>query len=649
MSEHLQEEENLGKAYDWRILKRLWRYVAPYRLQVLGTLALVAPLFLVELAPAWIIKTGLDRATGAVPQGVAAWGTEFLQPPSGLHPFAWFGLLYFVAVLIGAALQFANMLLMATTGHSAMRDLRRDVFDHIQSLHLGFFDRFPVGRLVTRATNDIENVAEMFTAGIVAFVTDLIKMIGFAVALYWVDADLALLTFSVVPVLALGAVIFRFKVREAFRAVRVRIARINAHIQETITGMKVVQLFTREERNLRYFMDMNADHRDAWKQSIRYDALLFASVEATQGVTVAVIIWYGTGGLVEAGILYVFIDWMRRFFMPLRDLSAKYSVMQSAMASSERILQLLETSPEIADPVRPALPERAVSESGQGDGGGDRRGSVEFENVWFGYPAPDSSFAPGFAGELPGARKDDEPGETGWVLRDVSFRAEPGDRIAFVGATGAGKTTIIKLLTRLYEVSRGCIRVDGVDIREIPQHDLRRRVATVLQDVFLFSGSVADNIALGRSDIDREAIVEATRAVEMDRFIEALPEAYDTPVRERGTNFSAGQRQLLSFARALVHGADILVLDEATSSIDTQTEALVQHGIRVLMEGRTAIAVAHRLSTIRDMDCIYVLHHGQIVESGRHADLLRAGGVYHRLYLLQHEPQADPGVALATA
>jgi ABC-type multidrug transport system fused ATPase/permease subunit len=510
---------------------------------------------------------------------------------------------------------------------------------------------------VTRATNDVENVAEMFTAGIVAFITDLIKMIGFAVALYLVDAKLALLTFSVVPVLALGAVVFRFKVREAFRAVRVRIARINAHIQETITGMKVVQLFTREERNLRYFMDMNAGHRDAWKQSIRYDALLFASVEAAQGVTVAIIIWYGTGGIIEAGVLYVFIDWMRRFFMPLRDLSAKYSVMQSAMASSERILQLLETPPAIVDPVLPALPARAVSEAGRC--GGDRRGSVEFENVWFSYSGSSGSGAPGAGApvetgagpgsELLARRADDESGETDWILRDVSFRAEPGDRIAFVGATGAGKTTLIKLLTRLYEVNRGRIRIDGVDVREIPQRELRRRVATVLQDVFLFSGSVADNIALGRRDIDREVIVRAARAVEMDRFIEALPEGYDTPVRERGTNFSAGQRQLLSFARALVHGADILVLDEATSAIDTQTEALVQRGIRVLMEGRTAIAVAHRLSTIRDMDRIYVLHQGRIVESGRHADLLRAGGVYHRLYLLQHEPEADAGAALATA
>jgi ATP-binding cassette subfamily B protein len=638
MSEHLQEEENLGKAYDLRILKRLWRYVAPYRWQVVGTLVLVAPLFLLEIAPAWIIKVGLDRATGVVPEAAGTWQLSILQPPVGLHPFAWFGALYLAAVLVGAALNFVNMVLMATTGQSAMRDLRRDVFDHIQSLHLGFFDRFPVGRLVTRATNDVENVAEMFTAGIVAFVTDLIKMIGFAVALYLVDAKLALLTFGVVPPLALAAIIFRFKVRAAFRAVRVRIARINAHIQETITGMKVVQLFTREERNLRDFMDMNADHRDAWKQSIRYDALLFASVEAAQGITVAVIIWYSTGGIIEAGVLYVFIDWMRRFFMPLRDLSAKYSVMQSSMASSERILQLLETRPEVADPEPAAEAVSgpiAVRRAGNGN-----RGSVEFENVWFSYageswPNGDST-------------KDEEAG-VDWVLRDVSFRAQPGSSVAFVGATGAGKTTIIKLLSRFYEVTRGRILVDGLDIREIPQRDLRQRIATVLQDVFLFSGSVADNIGLGRTDLDREDIVRAAQAVQMDRFIEALPEGYDTPVRERGTNFSAGQRQLLSFARALVHGGDILVLDEATSSIDRETEALVQLAIQVLLEDRTAIAVAHRLSTIRDMDCIHVLERGRIVESGRHADLLAAGGIYHRLYELQQDSASVDALAPAMA
>ena len=608
MIDDFMEEEALGKAYDTRLLARLWPYVAPYRLQVLLTLVLVGPLFALELAPAWIIKNGLDLVTGVSELERArdplAW---ILTPPAGLPAMVWLvGLLVLVSVA-GSGLYFCHMLLMVTTGQSAMRDLRRDVFDHIQSLHIGFFDRYPVGRLVTRATNDVENVAEMFSAGIVAFVTDLLKMIGFAVALYLVDAKLALMVFPVVPVLAVAAIIFRFKVREAFRAVRVRIARINAHIQETITGMKVVQLFTREERNFRDFDLMNADHRDAWKQSIRYDAMLFASVEAAQGITVAIIIWFGTGGLMEAGVLYVFIDWMRRFFMPLRDLSAKYSVMQSSMASSERIFELLDRQPEVRDiGLRErAIPARAVAP-----------GAVEFENVWFAYHGEE------------------------WVLRDLSLRVEPGEKVALVGATGAGKTTLIKLLTRLYDVTRGRILIDGVDIRDLPQRELRGRVTTVLQDVVLFSGSVAENISLERPGIDQEAVERAARSVQMDRFIDALPEGYTTQVRERGTNFSAGQRQLLSFARALAADSDVLVLDEATSSIDTETEELVQRGIRVLMEGKTAIAIAHRLSTIRDVDRIYVLHRGRLAESGRHEQLLELGGFYHRLYQLQYEPAA---------
>ena len=626
MSDALHEEEALGKAYDTRLLRRLWHYVSPYRLQVLLTLLLVLPIFAMELAPAWVIKTALDRATDAPATGSTAWIADLIAPPAWIGPYVWFGFLYLVASMFGALLHYGNMLLMATTGQSAMRDLRRDVFAHIQKLHLGFFDSYPVGRMVTRTTNDVENVTEMFSSGIVAFVTDVFRMVGIAVVLTLLDPDLALLTFAVVPGLAVAAIIFRFKVRQAFRVVRVRIARINAHIQETVTGMKVVQLFTREERNLRDFVVMNADHRDAWKKSIHYDALLFASVEAAQGVTLAVIVWFGTVDLASAGILYVFIDWTRRFFMPLRDLSQKYSVMQSSMASSERILELLDTPIGIADPEQ-VQPEAVVASTAT-------RGSIAFENVWFSYSGEPSDGA------------DDADA---WVLRAVSFQVDPGDRVAFVGATGAGKTTIIKLLTRLYEVTRGRILIDGVDIREMRQADLRRRVATVLQDVFLFSGNLADNISLGRNDVSRETVVRAAKAVEIDSFIGALPDGYDTLVRERGTNFSSGQRQLLSFARALVHGADILVLDEATSSIDTETEALVQGGIHLLLEGRTAIAIAHRLSTIRDMDRIYVLHRGSLVESGSHEELLAAEGVYQRLYRLQHQTSTEAAAALASS
>ena len=608
MSDVFYEEEALGKAYDAKLIRLLWRYISPYRWQVALTLLMVVPIFLMELAPAWIIKTGLDYAFAsgeAQPEATSALPWIF-EPPLGLSTLAWLALLYLIIAVASMLLQFAHMVLMAVTGQSAMRDVRAAVFDKIQQLHMGFFDGYPVGRLVTRATNDVENVAEMFTAGVVALITDIFKMIGFALVLFYINPKLALATFAAIPFLAVAAVIFRLKVREAFRAVRVRIARINAHVQETITGMKVVQLFTREARNMREFDQMNADHRDAWNRSIRYDALLFAAVETVSGVTIAAIIWVGTG-LVEAGVLYLFIDYMRRFLRPLQDLSAKYSVMQSSMASSERIFQLLETEVAVADRAQGGQLPVAVK----------GRGSVEFDGVWFAYQGED------------------------WVLRDLSFKVEPGERVAFVGATGAGKTTVISLISRFYEVTRGRILIDGVDVREIPQRELRRRVATVLQDVFLFSGSIRDNISLGRKDLGDDVIERAARAVEAHGFIERLSSGYATEVRERGSNFSAGQRQLLSFARALAHGAEILILDEATSSIDRETEAMLQRGIHVLMEDKTAIAIAHRLSTIRDVDRIYVLQQGELAESGSHGELISRGGPYHRLYALQAELELE--------
>jgi len=630
VSAALHEEEALGKAYDLRLLARLWTYVRPYRLQVAGTVLLVLPMFALEIAQPFLIRFGIDGAFGAqgavehAPSGMAhllesleldgvlAW---LVTPPGSLPSLWWLASLYLSAAVVHVLLQYLHLLLMATTGQNAMRDLRRVVFQNIQKLHMGFFDHYPVGRLVTRTTNDVENVAEMFSAGIVALVTDVLKMIGFASVLILVNKQMAFWSFLAVPVLAVAAAIFRLKVRVAFREVRVRIARINAHIQETVTGMKVVQLFAREERNMRDFDAMNAGHRDAWHRSIHYDALLFATVEAASQMTIAIILWAGTG-VASPGTLYVFIDLMRRFFMPLRDLSAKYSVMQSSMASAERIFELIDTEPEIVD-----LPPHELQTPAS------REGEVEFDHVWFAYGDAEQ-----------GAEPD-------WVLRDVSFHVAPGEKIAFVGATGAGKTTIISLLTRRYEVDRGTIRVDGVDVRAMAQSELRRRVATVLQDVFLFSGSVADNISLGRDDISSEDVMRAAHAVQADSFIERLPEGYDTPVRERGSNFSAGQRQLLSFSRALVHGADVLVLDEATSSIDSETEELVQQGIHVLMADRTAIAIAHRLSTVRDVDRIYVLDHGRVVESGSHAELLAAGGAYRDLYEQQYAGQESAAVA----
>ncbi len=605
--ESILEEEALGRAVDRVLLLRLWRWVAPYKAKVILTVLLVLPMFALELAPAWIVKTGID--TVIVP--VADASTEgplgaLLQPPHGWSPLVWLATLFLLASLSSALLTYGHMLLMVATGQAAMRDLRMEVFDHIQSLHLGFFDTYPVGRLVTRATSDIEHVAEMFSQGLVALLTDVLKMIGFAVVLFLVDARLALWTFAVVPFLALALVVFRLKVREAFRATRVLLARINATIQETVTGMMVVQLFTREARNQRDFEELNGKHRDAWHRSIFYDSALFSVVELASGIVTAIVIWAATG-YATAGVIYLFIQWMRRFFMPLRDLSAKYSVMQSSMASIERIFQLLDTQPAIRDP----SPERARHVAGRE--APPARGEIEFQGVWFAYSGED------------------------WVLRDLSLRVAPGEKVAFVGATGAGKTTVIKLLTRFYEVTRGRILLDGVDLRDIPQAELRRRIAMVLQDVFLFGGTIADNLAMGRSDLGPAEIRRAAIAVEADRFIQALPEGYETEVRERGSNFSTGQRQLLSFARALAHGADVLVLDEATSSIDAETEALVQHGLHVLMEGKTSLVIAHRLSTIEDVDRIFVLEGGRLVETGSHAELVERGGLYARLRALQAE------------
>jgi len=620
--EAMQEEEALGKAIDRQLMVRLWYWVSPYRWQVALTLFMVFPIFAIEIAPAWIIKTGLDRvmlhtALSDVPPGVFERMLEpiigILDPPEGMGPLGWLAALYMLSMVLGSVFQFVNMYVMARTGQSAMRDLRRDVFGHIQKLHLGFFDRYPVGRLVTRATNDVENVSEMFSAGIVALVTDMLKMVGFASVLFLVDARLALLTFLVVPVLAVAAIIFRFKVRQAYRLIRVRIARINAYVQENVTGMREVQLFRREERNFREFDEMNRSHRDAWYVSIRYDGALFSVVELAQNLTFAIIFWKATAAA-SLGEIYFFIDLMRRFFMPLRDLSAKYSVMQSSMASAERIFQLLDTEPEIQDR------EGASVLADRQHRTAEAAGMIEFENVWFSYA--------GDAGE-----------DTNWVLRDLSFRVEAGEKAALVGPTGAGKTTILKLLTRLYEPTRGRILLDGVDVRDYSQEHLHRRIGMVLQDVFLFSGSIAENIALDRTDIDHATLERVCRTVQAHRFIEALPEGLETQVRERGSNFSAGQRQLLSFARALAHGSDVLVLDEATSSIDSETEALIQQGIHTIMEDRTALVVAHRLSTIRDVDRIHVLAGGELVESGSHAELLSLGGLYAELYHLQYEGQ----------
>jgi ABC-type multidrug transport system fused ATPase/permease subunit len=584
----------------------------PHSGLLLLALALLVPRAAIEALPGLLVGVGLHHLAGVPAShglgglgGLAdqAWLVRALEPPGALGPIAWLALLLLAATLVDGAVDLARSLAMAVMGQRAMRGLRSALFDHVQRLPLSFFDRYPVGRLVTRLTNDVETISEMFTGGAVALVADLFLMAFFAALLFAIHPGLALAAMAIVPAMAIAAAIFRWRVRSAFRAVRVKIARLNAHLQETITGIRVVQLFARESRNLADFARENAEHRDAWTQSIRYDALLFAAVDLAQNLTIALILWYGSGlffaGEVQPSLLFLFVDWMRRFFRPLMDLSAKYSVMQSSMASCERVFQLLDTPAE--PPVRAGAPPRLA-------------GEVVFDDVGFAYGA--------------------EP-----VLRHVSFRVAAGERVAIVGPTGSGKTTVLKLLERLYEPQSGRILLDGVDLREWPRQALRRRMAFVLQDVFLFAGDLAYNIGLGRPEIGEDAIRAAARTVHVDRLVERLPDGYRQSVRERGANFSGGERQLLSFARAVAQQPQILLLDEATSSVDTETEALIQDALHALLEGKTSIVVAHRLSTIQDVDRILVLHKGELREEGTHDELLARRGLYWRLYQLQYAAQ----------
>ena len=610
-SAQLGRERDLGKVYDTELIKRLWPFMRPYRGWIGLNFALIPPRAVLELMPALVVGAALNYLTEGEAATEVGWMAPFVVPRLGLGPLAWmFGLVFAISI-VTLVMDWLRAFTMISLGQRTVRDVRRTLFDHVQRLPMRFFDRYPVGRLVTRLTNDLEHLAEMFSAGVIAMVADVFVMVVILTMLFAIDPRLALAALALVPVLGIAAAIFRYKVREAYREVRVKIARLNAHLQETISGMKVVQLFARERRNFEDFRRENASHRDSWLRSIRYDALLFSTVDLATNLTRALIFWYGAQmmglGGITLGTIYVFSDYMSRFFRPLMDLSAKYSVMQSSMASAERVFQLLDEPREPEGRVE--TPAAAAPEPGAQAAGCE----VEFDGVTFAYGA-----------------------ET--VLRDVSFRVGAGERVAIVGHTGSGKTTTLKLLARLYELQEGSIRVDGRDIRDIPKPELRRRMAFVLQDVFLFDGDLRYNIVLGR-DVAEDVVDEAARATHVDDLIERLPNGWAHKVSERGVNFSTGQRQLLSFARALAREPQLLLLDEATSSVDTETEALIQDALRHLMEGKTSIVVAHRLSTIKDVDRIYVFHHGAICEHGTHDELLDRRGVYWRLYQLQYAQQ----------
>jgi len=478
------------------------------------------------------------------------------------------------------------------------------IFSHVQKLPMSYFDRNPVGRLVTRMTTDVDVLQEMFASGVMTLLSDFVMVLWIIGIMFYLDVRLALVSLALIPPMALAINFFRVKARDTYRQIRERIARINAYLAEAISGMAVIQLFAREEKCYREFDELNSSHRDAYHFSNLYEAALYSMVEAAGSVSVALLLWYGGGqvlhGLIGIGTVVAFKEYIHRFFVPLRDFSQKYAVVQSAMSSAERIFQLLDTPLTIESPKHAVIPKPF-------------RGEVVFDNVWFHY-------------------RPDDP-----VLKGVSFRIEPGERIAVVGATGSGKTTTIKLLNRFYDIQKGSIKVSGVDVRDWDLQALRQHIGVVLQDVFLFSGDVRANLALGDISIPMDRIEKAARFANAESFIHQLPEGFSAHVRERGSNFSGGQRQLLSLARVLVFQPEILVMDEATSSVDTETELLIQDALDKVMKDRTCLVIAHRLSTIRNADRIIVLHHGEVRETGSHAELMEKRGIYHRLYQLQYE------------
>jgi ATP-binding cassette, subfamily B, multidrug efflux pump len=593
----IHEEDVLGKAYDARLMRRLLMYLRPYKPQVAIALAAIVANSALQLAPPYLTKVVID---------------DYI-PAGDLSGLGLIALLYLVTLIASFALEYTQTWTLQMTGQRIMFDMRMQVYGHLQRLDLRFYDRNPVGRLMTRVTTDVDVLNELFTAGVVSVFGDVFTLLGIMAVLVWMDWRLALVAFSVLPLIVLITQWFRRNVRESYRNVRTWIARINAFLQERITGTSTVQLFRREARDFAAFDEIDRKHRDANVDSIFYYALFYPAIELVSALAAALILWIGGGWVIQEtltlGTLVAFLQYSQRFFRPISDMSEKFNVLQGAMASSERIFALLDTRVEIESGTASAGP--ALRRSAARDAG-----VIRFEDVTFSYV-------------------EGEP-----VLRNVSFEVRPGQRVALVGATGSGKTTIVNLLLRFYDVQQGRITIEGVDIRDMDLRDLRAMFGLVLQDVHLFTGTIAGNVRLGREDVSEEAVRHAVEAVHAGRFVNALPLGLETPVAERGATLSVGQKQLLSFARALAFDPRVLILDEATSSVDTDTELLIRDALKVVMHGRTTIAIAHRLSTIQDMDRILVLHKGELRESGTHQELLARRGLYHRLYQLQFKDQA---------
>jgi ATP-binding cassette subfamily B protein len=590
MSDYKSEDEVLGKAYDAKLMKRLLGYVKPYKRFVI--FAILLNLVVAALGPVrpYLTKIAVD---------------DYIVN-SDYNGLLLIGVLLFGSLLLQAVIQYFLTYFTQYLGQKTLYDLRTQIFNHIQKLALKFFDRTPIGRLVTRATNDVEALGELFSSGIVMVFSDVFIILWILGFMFFMDFNLSLVTLSVLPVLIYGTFLFRKKARESYRDVRLHLARLNSYMQEHVSGMSVVQIFNKENEEFKKFSGINSDYRLANIKSVFYYAVFYPSVELLSSIAIGLIIWYGGGEVIQGtltiGVLFAFIQYTEMFFRPIRDLSEKYNIMQTAMASSERIFKLLDNHTLIRNPENPVKLENV-------------KGNIEFKNVWFAYNGDD------------------------FVLKDISFSINPGEKIAIVGHTGAGKTSIINILTRFYDINKGEILLDGVNIDKIDKRELRKHISTVLQDVFLFSGNIKSNINLDNEEISDEKVMEAARTVGADKFIVDLPNKFTEEVKERGATLSVGQKQLISFARALAYNPKILILDEATSSIDTETEHLIKQAIEKLLVGRTAIVIAHRLSTIQNADKIIVLHKGEVREVGNHQELLAKKGIYYKLYQLQYKDQ----------
>ena len=597
------EEEVVGKIYDRRLTRRLMRYLWPYRRYVAISLVFLAINSVLQIAGPLLMKMAVDRYLAPAGRQVStpldAWLSA--EPWTGLGQIS---LVYFFVVIGVLLLEFGQAYLMQWTGQNAMFDLRRELMGHLQKLDVQFFDRNPVGRLVTRVTTDVDVLNELFSSGIVTMLGDLLVITFVILAMFKLSIGLTLIMLAVLPFVILVTALFRRAVSHSYRRIRVAIAKINAFLQEHVNGIAVVQLFNREKKSSEEFERINREHMLAFKDSISAYGWFYPIVEWLSMLALAAMLawggWQIVNGTLTLGILIAFFQYGMRFFRPIQDLSEKYNILQSAMAASERVFKLLDTEPAITSPMAAVVPASS---------------RIEFDHVWFAYK------------------------ENDWVLQDVSFTIEEGETIAVVGHTGAGKTTLTNLLLRFYDVQQGTIRVGGVDVKDCDLTRLRKQFGIVLQDPYLFSGTIADNIRLGTQGITDEAIAKASAEVNLRDYIDRLPEQFQTPVRERGAGFSTGQKQLMSFARALAHNPRILILDEATSSVDTETELRVRNALGKLVEGRTSIVIAHRLSTIQRADRILVMHKGKLRESGTHQQLLAMRGIYWKLYQLQYKDQ----------